>query len=55
MCRLLERHGWQLKRIKGSHYIYSKPGQLNIITVPVHTNTTLKLGLELRIRKLAGI
>jgi len=55
MCRLLELHGWQLKRIKGSHHIYGKPGQRNIITVPVHANKPLKLGLELRIRKLAGI
>lgn len=25
MCRLLEGHGWSLRRIKGGHHIYGKP------------------------------
>ncbi|MCY3604381.1 MAG: type II toxin-antitoxin system HicA family toxin [Gammaproteobacteria bacterium] len=24
MCRVLESKGWQLKRIRGSHFIYAK-------------------------------
>ncbi len=35
-CRLLEKHNWQLKRIKGSHYIYAKNGIPGRISVPVH-------------------
>jgi predicted RNA binding protein YcfA (HicA-like mRNA interferase family) len=25
-CKLLEAHGWELKRINGSHFIYMKIG-----------------------------
>jgi predicted RNA binding protein YcfA (HicA-like mRNA interferase family) len=34
MCRLLEENGWLLERIKGSHHIYSKPGERKIISIP---------------------
>lgn len=33
--KLLESHGWTLKRICGSHHIFTKPGQLPI-SIPVH-------------------
>jgi predicted RNA binding protein YcfA (HicA-like mRNA interferase family) len=33
--RLLERHGWTLDRIKGSHHIFVKEGQRHL-TIPVH-------------------
>lgn len=33
--RLLERDGWRLLRIKGSHHSFGKPGFRNIV-VPVH-------------------
>jgi predicted RNA binding protein YcfA (HicA-like mRNA interferase family) len=35
-CRLLERHGWQLLRVQGSHHVYGKAGQRARISVPVH-------------------
>jgi predicted RNA binding protein YcfA (HicA-like mRNA interferase family) len=54
VCRLLEQHGWQLKRIKGSHHIYGKPGERALIVVPVHSNKSLKPGLQRAILKLAG-
>jgi predicted RNA binding protein YcfA (HicA-like mRNA interferase family) len=44
-----------LKRIKGSHHIFGKPGERKIIVVPVHRNQTIKPGLALRISKDAGI
>jgi predicted RNA binding protein YcfA (HicA-like mRNA interferase family) len=53
--RLLEQDGWQLKRIKGSHHIYGKPGERAIITVPVHGNQSLKPGLLRAIFKLAKL
>ncbi len=55
MCRLLEQHGWTLRRINGSHHIYGKPGERWIITVPVHRNQSLKPGLCRAILKMAGI
>lgn len=44
-----------LQRIKGSHYIYSKPGESKIISIPVHGNKDLKPGLASRIARDAGI
>jgi predicted RNA binding protein YcfA (HicA-like mRNA interferase family) len=43
MCRLLENNGWLLQRIKGSHHIYSKPGERKIISIPVHGNQVSNL------------
>ena len=54
-CRLLERHGWELLRIQGSHHVYGKAGQRARISVPVHGNRPLKLGLQRHLLKLAGI
>ena len=42
-CRLLERHGWQLLRVQGSHHVYGKSGQRARLSVPVHGNRPLKL------------
>ena len=55
VCRLLEQHGWQLKRIKGSHHIYGKPGECALIVVPVHGNQSLKPGLQRAVLKLGQI
>ena len=55
MCRLLQEHGWTLKRIRGSHHIFGKAGEIKIITVPVHGSQTLKPGLATRISKDTNI
>ena len=54
-CRLLERHGWHLLRVQGSHHVYGKAGQRGRISVPVHGNQPLKAGLQRDLLKLAGI
>lgn len=54
-CRLLESRGWRLKRIRGSHRIYAKEGEIARISVPVHGSTTLKRGLQAHLMKLARI
>ncbi|HEV2960968.1 MAG TPA: type II toxin-antitoxin system HicA family toxin [Candidatus Angelobacter sp.] len=53
--RLLEKHGWQLLRVHGSHHIYGKPGALQRLSVPIHGNKTLKTGLLRHLLKTAGI
>jgi len=55
MCKLLEARGWSLGRVTGSHHIFVRPGSNLRITVPVHANRDLKLGLQRAIMKLAGI
>lgn len=54
-CRLLNARGWVLAQINGSHHIYIKSGTVFRISVPVHGNASLKLGLQRHIMKLAGI
>ena len=53
-CSLLESRGWELKRIRGSHHIFVKPGIAVRISVPVHRGT-LKRGLQRHLMKLAEI
>ena len=55
MSRKLERAGWSLKRIHGSHHIFAKPGERKIITVPVHGTQALKPGLAARIARDANL
>jgi predicted RNA binding protein YcfA (HicA-like mRNA interferase family) len=53
--KILERHGWTLLRINGSHHIYGKPGSIARISVPVHGNSSLKTGLLRSVMKLAEL
>jgi len=55
LCRLLEGKCWELKRINGSHHIYAKSGMIVRISVPVHGNKPLKIGLQRHIMKIADI
>ena len=54
-CRLLDRKGWVLARIKGSHHIFYKDGVRERIVVPVHGNQPLKIGLLKAQMKIAGL
>ncbi|ASJ21002.1 type II toxin-antitoxin system HicA family toxin [Brachyspira hampsonii] len=54
-CKLLESHGWVLARINGSHYIYVKSGSDLRISVPVHKNDDLKIGLLKKLLKITNI
>jgi predicted RNA binding protein YcfA (HicA-like mRNA interferase family) len=55
LCKLLESKKWDLKRVNGSHHIYAKSGINARISVPVHKNQSLKLGLQRHIMKIANI
>ena len=39
LCKIVERQGWQLKRITGSHHIYGKEGVTVILSIPVHSDS----------------
>ena len=45
LAKLVEKRGWQLLRINGSHHIYGKDGSVVRLTVPIHGNKALKIGL----------
>ena len=55
LVRVLERHGWSLLRVQGSHHIYGKAGSNARLSVPVHGNQTLKAGLLKHLIKLAEL
>jgi predicted RNA binding protein YcfA (HicA-like mRNA interferase family) len=53
--KLLEKNGWNLLRINGSHHIYGKQGSIVRISVPIHGNTPLKTGLLNHLLKMSGL
>ncbi|MGH7909864.1 MAG: type II toxin-antitoxin system HicA family toxin [Thermodesulfobacteriota bacterium] len=55
LCKILEKKGWNLLRIQGSHHIYGKEGKEEIIVVPVHGNKDLKKGLLRKIMRITEI
>lgn len=54
-AKILEQHGWNLLRVHGSHHIYGKMGSVVRISVPIHGNKPLKIGLLKHLMKLAEI
>lgn len=54
-AKLLERRGWELRRVNGSHHIYAKTGSVERVCVPVHGNAPLKSGLLRHLMKVADI
>jgi len=55
LSRLVERHGWRLLRVHGSHHIYGKPGSVVRLSIPIHSNKPLKIGLVRHLVKMAGL
>jgi predicted RNA binding protein YcfA (HicA-like mRNA interferase family) len=55
LARLLERRGWQLLRINGSHHIYGKAGSVVRLSVPIHGDQPLKIGLLRHLLKMADL
>ncbi len=55
LCSLLDKNGWLLKAVRGSHHVYMKPGRKERISVPVHGGKDLKRGLLSAALKIAGI
>ena len=54
-ARLVERRGWQLLRVSGSHHIYGKIGAIVRLSIPVHGSRPLKRGLLRHLAKMAEI
>jgi predicted RNA binding protein YcfA (HicA-like mRNA interferase family) len=55
LCKIVERKGWDLKRVTGSHHIYTKLGAEVILSIPVHGNRDLPTGTLKSILKDAGL
>jgi len=54
LIRELERAGWQLSRIRGSHHIFRHPERGGHVSVP-HPRKELGVGLVHKIRQQAGL
>jgi predicted RNA binding protein YcfA (HicA-like mRNA interferase family) len=54
-AKILERKGWELKRVKGSHHVYMKDDNPARISIPIHGSKPLKIGLMRFIMKIAEI
>jgi len=54
LTREMQRAGWRLDRVNGSHHIYKHPSRPGIVVVP-HPKKNLGLGLVKAIRRQAGI
>jgi len=55
LARIVERNGWSLLRINGSHHVYGKPGSIVRLSIPIHGNKPLKIGLLRHLIKLAEL
>ena len=54
-ARLLQRKGWQLARVSGSHHIFKMAGRREHISLPIHGNQSLKPGLLRHFMEIADI
>lgn len=54
LIKLLEKNGWQLERVKGSHHQFSHPDFSFVVTVP-HPKKDLKIGTVHQIMKDAKL
>lgn len=52
-AKILEKKGWQLVRVKGSHHRYQKDNQS--ISIAIHGNQDLKMGLLKSVMKQANL
>lgn len=55
LCKIVERRGWLLKRVTGSHHIYAKEGVSIILSIPVHSNRDLPTGILRSLMRDAGL
>jgi predicted RNA binding protein YcfA (HicA-like mRNA interferase family) len=55
LAKIVERPGWKLLRVHGSRYIYGKEGSVIRLSIPVHGNKPLKVGLLKHLLKSAGL
>lgn len=54
-CKALESRGWVFDRLKSSHHVYRKPGEVLSLSVPVHGNEDMATGTQRRLMKPAGL
>ena len=54
LIKRLERAGWELRGVKGSHHIFTHPDRASHVSVP-HPRKDLGVGLTHKLLKQAGL
>ena len=54
-AKAIERRGWTLARVNGSHHIFTFEGRRERIVIPIHANKPLKIGLLRALMKIAEL
>lgn len=55
LARAVQRRGWTLARVNGSHHVFVMSGRRERIVIPFHGNRPLKIGLLRALMKIAEI
>jgi predicted RNA binding protein YcfA (HicA-like mRNA interferase family) len=55
LARAIQKKGWTLSRINGSHHIFVRQGRRERIVIPIHGNHPLKIGLLRSLMKIADV
>uniref|UniRef100_A0A831XLG5 Type II toxin-antitoxin system HicA family toxin n=1 Tax=Geobacter metallireducens TaxID=28232 RepID=A0A831XLG5_GEOME len=55
IIKRLEREGWRLARVEGSHHIMEKEGTPRCVPVPVHGTKDVGIGLMKAIERQTGV
>jgi predicted RNA binding protein YcfA (HicA-like mRNA interferase family) len=55
LIKIAAERGWVIDRIKGSHHVMIKEGESSILTIPIHSNKPLRIGLLKALMKQAGL
>jgi predicted RNA binding protein YcfA (HicA-like mRNA interferase family) len=55
LAKAVERKGWVLLRVHGSHHIYGRPGDSARLSIPIHEGRDLKAGLLAHLMRIAGV
>ena len=55
LARLVQRRGWTLARINGSHHVFTMSGRRERLVIPTHGNQPLKTGMLRSLMNIAGL
>ena len=55
LAKIVQKQGWVLARIKGSHHIFTQTGRRERLVIPIHGNQPLKTGLLHSLMKIVGL
>jgi len=55
LAAVVQRKGWSLARVKGSHHIFVAAGRRERLVIPIHGNRPLKIGLLRALMKLGEL